>query len=115
MVALFVIEISDIIFALDSVPAILSITTDLFIVYTSNLFAILGLRSLYFVLAEMVNMFSYLSAGVSAILVIVGVKILIKDFYHFPDGLMLLIIFIILSVSIAYSIRMSKKQSSRFE
>lgn len=109
MMALIVVEISDILFALDSVPAILSITTDSFIVYTSNLFAILGLRSLYFVLAEMMDKFAYLSVGVSAILVIVGVKILIKDFYHFPEGLMLLIIFVILSASMIYSVRKSKE------
>lgn len=109
LVVLIVVEISDILFALDSVPAILSITTDTFLVYTSNLFAILGLRSLYFVLAEMVDKFYYLSHGVSVILILVGVKILAKDLFHLPEGMMLGLIILVLAASIAASFVRNKK------
>ncbi len=113
LVVLFVVEISDVLFALDSVPAILSITTDPFLVFTSNLFAILGLRALYFVLAEMVDKFTYLSHGVSAVLILVGVKILLKDFVDFPELLVLVLIFTILIGSVVFSIWKSKQVESR--
>lgn len=77
LVALFIIEGSDVIFAIDSIPAIFSITTDTFIVYTSNIFAILGLRSMYYVLAKMNNMFRFMKYGVGAILIFTGIKLLI--------------------------------------
>ena len=108
-VALIVVEISDIIFAFDSIPAIISITTDPFIVYSSNLFAILGLRSLYFILAEVVDRFVHLTKGVSAILIIVGVKILLKDFFHFSETFMLLVIAVIFLVSIITSVNSLRK------
>jgi tellurite resistance protein TerC len=79
-----VIEFSDLIFAVDSIPAVLSITQDTFIVYTSNIFAIIGLRSLYFLLAGMAGKFEYLKYGIAAVLVFVGVKMIISHYYHIP-------------------------------
>lgn len=81
---LVVVEVSDLIFAVDSIPAVLAITTDPFLVYTSNIFAILGLRSIYFALARVVDLFRYLKYGLSIILVFVGVKIMIAHHYHIP-------------------------------
>ncbi len=104
LVVLLVVELTDVLFALDSIPAILGITTDPFIVYSSNVFAILGLRSLYFVLAGMMEMFEYLSYGVSAILVFVGIKMLLHSVLHVPEGYMLLIIALTLGASILPSI-----------
>ena len=78
--ALVVINIADLVFAVDSVPAIFAITTDTFIVYTSNIMAILGLRALYFALAAMVHRFEYLKYALAAVLVFIGAKILIADF-----------------------------------
>ncbi|MFH5833344.1 TerC family protein [Halalkalibaculum sp. DA384] len=83
-VVLIVIETTDVVFALDSIPAILAITTDEFIIYSSNAFAILGLRALYFALAGVMKLFHYLHYGLSMILVFVGIKMLIADFYHIP-------------------------------
>lgn len=80
LVALLIIEGSDVIFAIDSIPAIFSITTDTFIVYTSNIFAILGLRSMYYVLAKMNNMFRFMNYGVGAILIFTGLKLLVLIF-----------------------------------
>ncbi len=100
LVVLVVIESSDLIFALDSIPAIFAVTTDPFIVYTSNIFAILGLRALYFVLAGMARVFEYLKPGIIIILAFVAVKMLIVDFYKIPIGLSLAIIGIVLVISI---------------
>lgn len=83
-IALVMIEISDVVFALDSIPAIFAITKDPFIVYTTNIFAILGLRSLYFVLADVVNRFHYLKHGLSLILMVVGVKMLVNAYFGEP-------------------------------
>ena len=93
---LLVVETTDLIFAVDSIPAILAITQDEFIVYTSNVFAILGLRSLYFALAGMIDKFRFLSVGLALILIFVGVKMLIMDFYKLPILIALLIIIIII-------------------
>lgn len=82
MVALIVVEVSDLIFAVDSIPAIFSVTQDPFIVYTSNVFAILGLRSLYFALAAIMDKFHYLKYGLALILSLIGIKMLVKDFFH---------------------------------
>jgi tellurite resistance protein TerC len=81
---LLLVEFTDLVFAVDSIPAIFAVTTDPFIVYTSNVFAILGLRSLYFLLAGIIHKFIYLKYGLAAILTFVGVKMLIVDFYHVP-------------------------------
>ena len=101
---LVVIETSDILFAIDSIPAIFAITTDPFIVFSSNAFAILGLRSLYFMLAGLIDRFAYLKLGLSALLVFAGVKILISDVYKMPVFVSLAVIVGILAVSIGYSL-----------
>ncbi|MFO1539967.1 MAG: TerC family protein, partial [Chloroflexota bacterium] len=101
---LVVIETSDILFAIDSIPAIFAITTDPFIVFSSNAFAILGLRSLYFMLAGLIDRFAYLKLGLSALLVFAGVKILISDVYKMPVFVSLGVIVAILAVSIGYSL-----------
>ncbi len=102
--ALVVIESSDIMFAIDSVPAILSITTDTFIVFTSNAFAIMGLRSLYFLLAGLIDRFEYLKFGLAALLAFAGVKMLLSDVIHLDVWVSLAIIVAILGVSIAVSL-----------
>ncbi len=104
MLVLILVETTDLIFAVDSIPAILAITDNPFIVYTSNVFAILGLRSLYFALAGILKYFHYLHYGLAAILVFVGIKMLISDFYKFDPFVSLGIIAIILIVSIVLSI-----------
>lgn len=101
---LVVIETSDILFAIDSIPAIFAITTDPFIVFASNAFAILGLRSLYFMLAGLIDRFAYLKLGLSALLVFAGVKILVSDVYKMPVFVSLGVIVAILGVSIGYSL-----------
>jgi tellurite resistance protein TerC len=104
LAVLVVIETSDVLFAIDSIPAVFAVTTDPFLVYSSNAFAILGLRSLYFVLAGMIVRFVYLKVGLAALLVFAGVKILISDIYEIPIALSLTIIVLILAVSIGYSL-----------
>lgn len=104
LLVLVLIESTDLIFALDSIPAILAITVDPFLVYTSNVFAILGLRSLYFLLAGSVQRFRYLNVGLAAILVFVGVKMLLTDLAHIPIGLSLGCIAVILACSILASL-----------
>ena len=106
---LLVVESTDLIFAVDSIPAIFAVTDDPFIVYTSNVFAILGLRSLYFLLAGVVDKFHYLKLGLSAVLVFVGVKMLLTDIYKIPTGLSLAVIAMILTISIIASIRRSRR------
>jgi tellurite resistance protein TerC len=100
---LVVIESSDIMFAIDSIPAIFAVTDDAFIVFASNAFAILGLRSLYFLLAGMIDRFTYLKAGLAALLVFAGVKILLTDIYKMPVWLSLGIIVAILGIAVAAS------------
>ncbi len=110
---LILIETTDLIFAVDSIPAILAITQDQFIVYTSNVFAILGLRSLYFALAGVVNRFWLLSYGLAVVLVFVGVKMLLVDVYKIPIELSLAVIasIIALSVILSFNIKPPKKIS----
>ncbi len=84
LLALIMVEISDVIFAADSIPAIFAVTTDPFIVLTSNLFAILGLRAMYFLLASVAERFSMLKYGLAVVLIFIGIKMLIVDFYHIP-------------------------------
>ena len=109
LIVVLVVESSDIMFAIDSIPAILAITQDPFIVITSNIFAILGLRSLYFVLANVLGVFRYLKQGVAVILAFVGVKMLLMDVYHIPTFVSLLVIALILSISVLAS-QIIKKQ-----
>ncbi len=108
-VVLLIVETTDLIFALDSIPAIFAVTTDPFLVYTSNVFAILGLRSLYFLLAEVVTKFRFLKIGLSAILVFVGVKMMIVDIFHIPILLSLGVIAGILTISIVASLLLPEK------
>jgi len=102
-IALIVIEFSDLIFAVDSIPAVLAISSDTFIVYTSNVFAILGLRALYFALAGIVKYFKYLKYGLAGILIFVGTKMCISGFYKFPVVWSLVIIAAILVLSVLAS------------
>jgi tellurite resistance protein TerC len=108
-VVLLLVESTDLIFALDSIPAIFGITRDTFIVYTSNVFAILGLRALYFLLAGVMDKFRYLKVGLSVILVFVGFKMLIEGFYHIPIGASLGFIALTLIVSIFGSLWANKR------
>ena len=104
------IEATDLIFAVDSIPAILAISDDPFIVYTSNVFAILGLRSLYFALSGIEKYFHYLKFGMSAILVFVGVKMCIVDFYKIPVELSLIVIVFVLAIAMISSVLFPKKE-----
>jgi tellurite resistance protein TerC len=106
---LLLVESTDLIFAVDSIPAIFAVTNDTFIIYTSNVFAILGLRSLYFLLAGVVDKFYYLKLGLSVVLVFVGTKMMLVDIYKIPVGLSLGVIFIILAISIAASLWRSNR------
>lgn len=107
-VALIIIELMDVLFALDSVPAILAITSDPFIVFSSNIFAILGLRSMYFFLANMLEKFSYLEYSLVAILTFVGVKMLAHDYIQFPEWASLGFITLSLAVGILVSLYKSR-------
>lgn len=102
---LVIVETTDLIFAVDSIPAIFAVTRDPFLVFTSNVFAILGLRALYFLLAGVAHRFVYLKAGLAVILVFVGSKMLIADLYHVPIGISLGVIASVLTLSIALSLR----------
>ena len=108
-VALIVIEVMDVLFAVDSVPAILAITSDPFLVFSSNIFAILGLRSMYFFLANMLEKFSYLEYSLIAILSFVGLKMLLHDFIEIPEWASLLFIALSLAIGIFVSLQKSKK------
>ena len=109
-IVLLVVETTDVIFAVDSIPAILGITLDPFIVYTSNVFAILGLRALYFALAGLMRLFHYLHYGLSAILVFVGVKMLLADIYEIPVAVALGVVASILLISVTASIIRPRKE-----
>ncbi|HYF62485.1 MAG TPA: hypothetical protein VD886_06700, partial [Herpetosiphonaceae bacterium] len=112
---LLIVESTDLIFAVDSIPAIFSVTTDPFLVYTSNVFAILGLRSLYFVLAGVMDKFYYLKLGLSVILTFVGVKMVIAGFWKIPIALSLAIIITILGVAVAASLHRARRIVPRQE
>jgi tellurite resistance protein TerC len=108
--ALVVVEFSDILFAVDSIPAIFAITTDPFIVFTSNIFAILGLRNLYFFLANMLDRFHYMKYALIAVLLFVGVKMLLVHFYHISTLVSLLVIVFFLGGGIVISLMATKKE-----
>ena len=110
-VVVILIETTDLIFAVDSIPAILAITDDPFIVYTSNVFPILGLRSLYFALSGIEKYFHYLKYGLAAILVFVGTKMCLTDYYKIPIEASLLVIVGVLILSIAASVAFPQKQA----
>lgn len=103
LLVLVCIEATDVVFAMDSIPAIFAITRDPFIVFTSNIFAILGLRALYFLLAGVIPKFRYLRVGLAVVLVFVGIKMVIEGFYEIPIVLSLLVILVVLSASILLS------------
>lgn len=109
--ALVIVETTDVIFAVDSIPAILAISSDPFIVYTSNVFAILGLRSLYFALSGVMQLFHHLHYGLAAILVFVGFKMILSDFYHVPIAISLLFITAAIAASVAASLKWPKTAS----
>ncbi|EEG9662873.1 TerC/Alx family metal homeostasis membrane protein [Salmonella enterica] len=100
LLVLIMVEFSDVIFAVDSIPAIFAVTTDPFIVLTSNLFAILGLRAMYFLLSGVAERFSMLKYGLAVILVFIGIKMLIVDFYHIPIAISLDVVFGILTITL---------------
>lgn len=108
-IVVVLIEATDLIFAVDSIPAIIAISEDTFIVYTSNVFAILGLRSLYFALAGIEKYFTYLKYGLATILVFVGVKMCIVDFYKIPVEISLIVISFLLAISMIASVIVKKK------
>jgi len=107
-VVLLVVETTDILFATDSIPAILAITRDPFIVYTSNVFAILGLRSMYFALAGMMKLFHYLNYGLSVVLIFIGAKMLVPERYHVPTWAALAVVAGVLGLSVLASVLFPK-------
>jgi TerC family integral membrane protein len=107
---LIVIETSDVVFAVDSIPAILAVSREQFIVFSSNAFAILGLRALYFLLADLREKFSLLQQGLAVILAFVGVKMIIAEWYHIPTPLSLAVIAVVLGVAIWLSIRKDARE-----
>jgi tellurite resistance protein TerC len=107
---LVLVETTDLIFAVDSIPAIFAVTEDPFLVYTSNIFAILGLRSLYFVLAGVMDKFVYLKLGLSAILVFVGAKMLLTEVYKIPATVSLLVVVSMLAITIVASMRKNRRE-----
>lgn len=108
---LILIEFSDVIFAMDSIPAIFAITKDPFIVFTSNIFAILGLRALYFLLADMADRFHLLKYGLAVVLIFVGTKMLIVDWFKIPVAVSLSVVVAVLGVSILLSLKSSKTKN----
>jgi tellurite resistance protein TerC len=113
LLVLLVVETTDLIFALDSIPAIFAVTRDPFLVYTSNIFAILGLRSLYFVFANVMGKFYYLKLGLAVVLSYVGVKMVLADIYHIPTALSLAVIAVVLAVAVVASIVRAQRLAAR--
>lgn len=114
--ALVVVEFVDVIFALDSVPAIFAVTTDEYIVYTSNVFAILGLRALYFALAAMLHRFAYLKYSLSAVLIFIGGKVIVPGLFGFekvPSSISLSVTIAILATGVIYSMHRTKKDAKK--
>ena len=111
-VVLLVVETSDILFAVDSIPAVLAITLNAFIVYTSNVFAILGLRSMYFALAGVMDLFHYLHYGLSVVLIFIGLKMLGSHYVNIPTGWALVVVLLVLGASIFASLLNPKKKAA---
>ncbi|HYG64263.1 MAG TPA: TerC family protein [Thermoanaerobaculia bacterium] len=109
---LVLVESTDLVFAVDSIPAIFAVTQDPFLVYTSNVFAILGLRSLYFLLAGVMQKFSYLKLGLSAVLVFVGIKMVLADVYKVPTPLSLGVIAALLTAAVAASLIKARREEA---
>ncbi len=112
LLVLLIIESTDLVFAVDSIPAVFAVTQDPFIVYTSNVFAILGLRSLYFVFANVIDKFHYLKLGLSVILVYVGIKMLVADIFHIPSLLSLTVIAFVLVIAIIASVIRARRMKA---
>ena len=110
--ALIVIDVMDLVFAVDSIPAVFAITRDTFIVYTSNVCAILGLRSLYFLLAKLIDRFIYLKTGLAVILAFVGVKMIIRDLFTIPTPISLAIVVAVLTTTIAVSMIATRRENA---
>ena len=111
LLVVLVVEWSDLVFAIDSIPAIFAITRDPFLIYSSNIFAILGLRAMFFVLAGMLDKFVYLKPGVAFILIFVGLKMTLSAWIHVPTGLSLAVIVLTLAAAIGLSIRRSAREN----
>ena len=112
LIVLLVVESTDVIFAVDSIPAILAVTSDPFVVYSSNVFAILGLRALYFAVAGLIGLFHYLNYGLAAVLAFVGTKMLISDIYKVPIAGALLVIVLILLASVLASVLWPRREAA---
>ena len=110
---LLVVETADILFAVDSIPAVLAITLNVFIAYASNLFAILGLRSMYFALAGMMDLFHYLHYGLSVVLIFIGIKMLASHYISIPTGWVLLFVLLVLGVSILASLLNPQEKAAK--
>ncbi|MGL4734018.1 MAG: TerC family protein [Enterovibrio sp.] len=110
---LVLVEVSDLIFAVDSIPAIFAVTTDPFIVLTSNIFAIMGLRAMYFLLAGVADRFSLLKYGLALILIFIGIKMLLLDIYKIPTTIALLVVAAILATSMGLSLIVTKKDHAK--
>jgi len=109
---LILIDVMDLVFAVDSIPAVFAITRDAFIVYTSNICAILGLRSLYFLLANLINRFIYLKAGLALVLAFVGIKMILADYFPVPTPISLALIVFILAVTITISMIVTQNRTA---
>ncbi|WP_130831953.1 TerC family protein [[Erwinia] mediterraneensis] len=113
MLVLIMVELSDVIFAVDSIPAIFAVTTDPFIVLTSNLFAILGLRAMYFLLANVAERFALLKYGLAIVLMFIGVKMLIVEFWHIPVSLSLTVVGSILGITLLINAWVNRRNDQR--
>lgn len=112
LAALVVVEVTDIVFAVDSVPAILAVSREPFLVFASNAFAILGLRAMYFLLAGAREKFHYLSHALGAILIFVGIKMCLSHWVHFPTAASLGVILLILVGAIVFSVRKTRREEA---
>jgi tellurite resistance protein TerC len=115
LLVLVAIECTDLVFAVDSIPAIFAITQDPFIVYTSNIFAILGLRAMFFMLSGVMGSFEYLKVGLAAVLIFVGVKMLVSDLYHVPIGISLSVVAALIGGSIVASLVAARRRATAGE
>jgi len=115
MLVLLVVESTDIVFAIDSIPAIFAITRDPFIVFTSNVCAILGLRALYFLLEGMIRLFRYLDEGLAVILIFIGIKMLVSEFYKIPTGFALGVVAAVLAITITLSLMAERREKVKAE
>lgn len=113
LLVLVVIESTDLIFAVDSIPAVFAVTRDPFLIYTSNIFAILGLRSLYFVFANVMGKFYYLKLGLAVVLSLVGAKMILADIYHVPTALSLAVIAVVLAAAVVASIVRARRLAAK--